>query len=374
MSLKRTLKRFTPPSSPSFHHFEETTYRRFDELERLLREQNAELNQKVAILQKQLAIYGEVLLQDPPGASSFETRKQLFRRLPPATGQFRNCQRVTSRLMQALHDICVKHNLEYWVGYGSLIGAYTRGGPIPWDDDIDVCMHRQSVEKLMEILRDDPDFQVTVVYDRNVLCIQQRFCSRNVNLPAFIDLCVWDYATDYTPEKDERLRQMRLALMAELESADLPYWNDQRYVFDPSSGYIVTAIQLVHPDRQDPAKVKREVAKINRIFQKYTDRAHAEGIFCDPKDATSYAYAFDNVSDRLDCRVLFEKKMIHPTHNLPYEDFEIACPHDTEAFLDEYNANWPYIPNDISLIGDGHIDSRIFDQPEVKQAMKEFLA
>lgn len=51
-------------------------------------------------------------------------------------------------LLVKLDQICRKHNLQYSVAFGSLLGIIRHQGFIPWDDDIDVVMPREDYEKL----------------------------------------------------------------------------------------------------------------------------------------------------------------------------------------------------------------------------------
>ena len=51
--------------------------------------------------------------------------------------------------------ICKKHNLQYYLMWGTLIGAVRHGGFIPWDDDIDIGMPREDYKKFLKIAQDE---------------------------------------------------------------------------------------------------------------------------------------------------------------------------------------------------------------------------
>lgn len=64
-------------------------------------------------------------------------------------------RRAQMRMLDILVEfdtICRKHNISYWIDYGTLLGAVRHGGFIPWDDDLDVSILKEDYDKLYTIL------------------------------------------------------------------------------------------------------------------------------------------------------------------------------------------------------------------------------
>lgn len=54
-------------------------------------------------------------------------------------------------ILDELVRVCEVYHLRYYLAYGTAIGAVRHHAIIPWDDDIDVLMPRNDLEKLLEI-------------------------------------------------------------------------------------------------------------------------------------------------------------------------------------------------------------------------------
>lgn len=63
----------------------------------------------------------------------------------------RACQLKQLEILEEIDRICKKHQIEYWLDSGTLLGAIRHGGFIPWDDDIDIGMTQTDLNRFIAI-------------------------------------------------------------------------------------------------------------------------------------------------------------------------------------------------------------------------------
>lgn len=55
---------------------------------------------------------------------------------------------INYEMLKEFDRVCRAHGIQYFLNYGSCLGAIRHKGFIPWDNDVDVCMTREQYEKL----------------------------------------------------------------------------------------------------------------------------------------------------------------------------------------------------------------------------------
>lgn len=63
----------------------------------------------------------------------------------------RKAQLIMLEMLIEFDAICKKHQLQYWLDSGTLLGAVRHQGFIPWDDDIDLAMPVEDYNKFLKI-------------------------------------------------------------------------------------------------------------------------------------------------------------------------------------------------------------------------------
>ncbi len=78
-------------------------------------------------------------------------------------------KRLWAASLEILNDIselCERHHIRWWLDFGNMLGAVRHGGFIPWDDDIDISMHRDDFQKFYEFAQKElsENYKISSIY------------------------------------------------------------------------------------------------------------------------------------------------------------------------------------------------------------------
>ena len=59
-------------------------------------------------------------------------------------------QEETTGFLKAAITVCEKNNITYWCQAGTVLGAIRHSGPIPWDEDADIIIPNNQINKFVD--------------------------------------------------------------------------------------------------------------------------------------------------------------------------------------------------------------------------------
>lgn len=62
-------------------------------------------------------------------------------------------QALETEILKEVTEICQRNNIDYYLAYGSLLGAVRHQGPIPWDTDVDIAVPESQLPNFIEVVR-----------------------------------------------------------------------------------------------------------------------------------------------------------------------------------------------------------------------------
>lgn len=63
-------------------------------------------------------------------------------------------QKIETDMLRHVAKICEEESINYCLFFGSMIGAVRHHGPIPWDSDIDICVHENDMNRFIAAMEE----------------------------------------------------------------------------------------------------------------------------------------------------------------------------------------------------------------------------
>lgn len=286
------------------------------------------------------------------GETEAETKLRFFRNLPKAQGDFRLLQMGCAQLLFEFDGVCKVAGVEYMLMYGSLLGAVRHEGFIPWDDDLDVCMTRGDITRLMASVEDDSRYQITEYFDWYAHCRQIRFRYNDVNNPCFIDLFILDHASDVSDSAFERLLGIRQEMIREMdESKSLRHWREEERFMSASSEH---------------------AAVVDEVFRRYRQKMVDEGLYVLEDEAVGLNWGIDNCYFEGNGNLGYSLAELYPLSRVPFEGRMLFAPANSDSVLRHSYGDYLELPDDIHSHFH-HVPREMLSNETVRSAIRSSL-
>lgn len=317
-----------------------------DELEKVLK-QSMETKSILELTSKK-----EEMLLKGVMRQNFDTEKDALKRfflsMPKADGVLRKLQKVNKILLDAFDEFCRKNEIEYWLGFGALLGAVRHQGFIPWDDDVDICMMREELEKIRKYYTGDEIFEYYDMASRNFnnICYKIRF--KNENIPISMDIFVYDYCQEVNEEVVEQNMSIHKEFCREFKKTY--YLEDGSYMSNVCENY--------------------KEGKHFDVYQKYCEIAKQRLGIVEKERANAVIYAFDNATIKAGIRSSSEREKIFPLTEVVLENHKYYAPKNPEDYCERSYGDIYSIPDD--MISHVHFSISMQDEKRFDAILEKY--
>lgn len=233
-------------------------------------------------------------------------------------------QYLESQMLGEVSRICIKHNIPFFMAFGSCLGAIRHQGSIPWDSDIDITIFYDDLDRFVKIVSEEIDehFYVYTETDYGHIVLFPRIGLRGVN-PSVIHVDVFPLIGAY-PSQKEQIKVFKkcnhLIKLFKYKNLD-PKLKTKHFVKRVYFNFIKLCLL--------PITKKKIVNKYHRICRKYPIAS-----------SDKVMVLFDNNT----LRNVIDKDVFGKGLMVRYDDFEVPIPSNYEYYLRNYYHNYMEYP------------------------------
>ena len=229
--------------------------------------------------------------------------------------------------------ICEKHNLTYFVVGGTLLGAVVHKNYIPWDDDLDIAMPRDSYDKFIQVcekelneklflhcIETDKNYWLPFAKVRmnNTIFLEEKRKNVKAHSGIYVDIFPFDYASKKNTIKHKRK------------------WKKITYI----NNYIYAKITGLK-------RSSKSALLLNPIFSLFSIKklSHYRDSLMKSFDQGERRYFVDLAGGRRLDNSYFEITDMMPLRELEFGDIEVKAPQDPNKYLLQlYTERYKIIP------------------------------
>ena len=268
-----------------------------------------------------------------------------------------NVQTLCLELLDFVNKICIKHDIKWWLDFGTLLGAIRHENFIPWDDDIDIGIMRKDYHKFIEVMfdelkRNNLNNYIDVVYrwrkhEGKVVngtlhfFIRDEQVGENIILAA-VDFFPYDFMSDYDNNYD---------------NFGVSYNRSLRNFYQ----------MLCRGDDTSKLYMGLDYSEIIDGYYNELNLTYDEDKYIIPGVEGAFAYSGTNLYEL----IVLKYSNIFPLKESKFREYTFPVPNDSDFYLNQiYGDNHMEIPKDVRT----HNRLSLFrDVPNINEILEGYI-
>lgn len=255
----------------------------------------------------------------------------------------RRLQLTLLDMVKDIDEVCRKNNINYYIAYGSTLGAVRHQGFIPWDDDMDICVCREDYERFFECIKKEfgdkydilnvkntPKYAVAFykISKKGTKFVEMRGAVDGYEQGIFIDVFPLDYTSSDENERRKLIKKewfwSHLLILRSIKNPIVPnvYKGFRKIVVSIVCKCIYVIMSILH---------------INKMWIYNNFHKTAKSYTKDKEYMTDYCAMYTD-------RVLNRTKDLFPVKYVKFEDTELPVPNNVDVYLRKLYGDYMKLP------------------------------
>lgn len=252
--------------------------------------------------------------------------------------ELRKVQMLQLEMAKEVKRICEKHQIQYFLDAGSMLGAVRHKGFIPWDDDLDIGFLREEYDRFLKIAPqelagqyyiqnsntdDDCGLTFSKIRLKGTRFVESISCQKDSAKEIYIDLFSYDNRNNDEKEAIKEAKKFRIFAHLLLIKCKTYVWKGQGLIkwlkFLPFRFWALFY-------------TKKELrARIHRLTALHRQKNDSKNVFVHEGTSAHEWY--------------FPKKILEDLIQIPFEGELFSVPRGYDAFLTKAYGNYMEIPS-----------------------------
>ena len=233
--------------------------------------------------------------------------------------------------------ICQKHDINYFIIAGTLLGAVRHSGFIPWDDDLDIGMLRDEYEKFINVakaeLREeyflqtwntDSSFALPIakVRKKGTKFIEKNSSKANLHNGIYIDIFPFDNVPNSTSNQKVQNWITYILKRVIIVKQGYEIWEEQEYF----KRFIYKSLDLI----TKPLPVYKVKGVLYKEMTKYNSSKTEDVVAI----GGSYGYWKESI----------KRKWVDSLTTINFDSYELSCPNEYIKYLEYFYGEYMTLP------------------------------
>ncbi len=228
-------------------------------------------------------------------------------------------QLMSIEVLNFVKNVCEKHDIEWWLDFGNLLGAFRHGKFIPWDEDMDIGMMREDYGRFENVI------------------------SHEVKDKGLDDLI----EVKKRPFKSGIRKFIQVLARGEVEIANFKYilGNVDIFPYDYIREYDENTLEEKYRAAKDKCM---DLQKRNFIANYALDTFYEDmDLSWEPTDYIIPGWENPCTPGSMYKLVVYEREKIFPLNEIEFAGNSYPCPNEVDYYLDKLYPNYMKIPKNL---------------------------